>query len=543
MTRERQSDGAQQRAPRFRTGETGAGTVEYAGVAVVVAVIIGSLVMLPMGSQIGSQVRAGVQDVICDIQANLPGGGGSSCGESETPVAEDEGQPPPQCLASQSTQSHNSSFGPNVSIPIPKFPAISINASLMVGEEATATIEHHTDGQDDEYVVTVMDSLNREEGLGAGTTGDASKFFGADAMFGRQMQLGSGHQEVFDDPEAAETFAEEVTGYVEDSNMLDRGRNFASDAWDGFGGFLDEHVGIGGVESPGWLGTRPEAVEGELAQRQVYELGVENDFTAIAGGAPSIGSVNSTDTGMTGDDANVSLFGLPDGLFPSAAYEYAQEGRGQYVLDRGDDLNDPTENSHEFTISYETSHHGDATAGDIVNTATEYIGDFELAADGDTSSGQTMTIETDHQMNITGATIETMDFAGSSQEGVAEVSTMEISIDSDEDRQLWEQFVSDPSAWGTDLSGDVLEQPDSVDNGTDAINQLMYQSGDPMQETYHVDYGDIEGDSLGLDGFVSFYEQGGDFRDMQLVDAQYNPRDDGSGDPREMVAATDCLGG
>ncbi|QPL05011.1 hypothetical protein [Actinomyces respiraculi] len=192
---------------RVRRGESGAGTVVYAGVVVVVVILVGALAtgMTPVGRDIAN----GVSNEICKIFGGACGGSeqaGSAGQESVDP------RRPGECVVS----SHKDGVKADAKIGVVK---IGPNHDLLTQREQYYDPE--TGKLKIRYRVVAANALEEATGAGVGTKGElANSGIGADLSLESTRSARIGETWEFDSEEEMNSFVDQYRDYHDRLRMV-----------------------------------------------------------------------------------------------------------------------------------------------------------------------------------------------------------------------------------------------------------------------------------------------------------------------------------
>lgn len=453
------------------SSEDGASTVEHVGIGVVVVAIIAGVITVSF-TPIGQAVRDGIERSICEIAALVTGGEGD-CGGSEEEAAsegEEEDFAPEECEVANSSDHAGSS--------------VDI-AWLQVGDGIVIDVQEFSDGENEEYHVTMMD----QDLIGANADTGAELNLGENLQLGEakieagaELDMQHGDTFVFDNEEEATEYASEVEDYMDhwSNNVLCTAAPICAG---GRALFLDE----------------PEPPHPPQITRT--EVSLEGN---LGGNASTTGEFQGDAKDEEGDPLNA--IGVDADWLPSVGVNGAIEGNAIVTTDRGDDPSDESDETNTLTFGYDAGVEGEANAGD-------------LEAEGQASQEGAVSVELDAEDEIVALEFSEGVTTGASTEGGydTEIESTTVPIESPDDREIAEQWLKDlgqdatePGAAAAqqfpDAAG-VPEAPENLDTSRDELEGLMYEQGVSTREEY-VGSADDDGRGLGakLKGLGLAYE-------------------------------------
>lgn len=482
--------------PWRHAAERGAGTLEYLGVAVVAAVIIAALLMVPMGPKMAE----GVRSIVCGISAHSPWGAGGCSDDANTP------QP---CTIASSENSRESGLG--VSVRIPKIPILKVSGEA--GDGTAVMLEETSDG---EYIVTVADSVYGGAGLEVG--GDIEDVVALKAAVSARLNAGDGFQETFTSEEEAMEF------YQAAYDHFDSGWN---------------------VIPGSTLARSFPTLDDQPPQREYQTLRLDLTGEIDAGvKRPSLtgGDDDTADGGSDGQppstdpEVSTEAVEIPSSWVPNIGADGGLSGEVQFMVDRGDDREDPSDNTYHYSMGYEIDGSFDVTAGRYA----ELVSGNDLSFDAERSRSGTYTIVTDDSGEVTGVEFETITYIGAQGEGVAEVSTIGMEISSEAEREAFRDWTMDPAAQWPDPTLEEFPRAGNPEAPRSEFVQMVYDQGAPHRNTYAVETGSDNGWWENVAGWLPWYDTSREYTEMELVDSQWAPLAQGTG-PRTFEPNEGCL--
>lgn len=450
------------RSARGGSGERGAGSLEYVGLAVVVSVIIAGLVAVPWMPR----VTTGIQGVICSILSHVPGGG--SCGEGDDVAMTDEDFVP-ECTIGRNTVSRDSSI---IIGPGNGGSGVTLITEQIVGPDG-----------DERYAVTVTDDYHAgaEAGKKVGE-GD----YEAGGTIGVDLRYGNGDTWYFDNEADYLEFKEKAEEYFGSNWNYVPGSQLFRD--------LPDDV------------PRPR-----VSHHQVdLELSAEGSAKVKP---PTIG----------GDEEGEGGVQLPGDWMPSGSAGIEVGGSVRITTDRGEDMDDPSDDRTQYTVGFEVSGEAEVSGGgENAGVNGGYRGNY--------------TVETDADGNVTKLIFET---THNFDAGVGDdanqknqtVTRTELDITSDEDRRIVEEWMQDPMQQfpNSETAMNPSEHPHDPQRN---FENLLYEQGIVSRSEYEGEFG-----SDGSNWII--YEESSEWLDESLDQAEHLEPPDGSGGSREFVP-TDC---
>lgn len=488
--------------------ERGAGTLEYIGVAVTAALIIAALLMVPMGPKMAD----GVRSIICGISSHSPWGDGGDCGGNDPNT-------PPRCMVASNENSRESGLG--ASVRVPKVPILKFSGEI--GDGVAVVLEETSDG---DYTVSVVDT--RYGGLGAEVGGDIEDVVALKAGVSARLQAGEGFQETFSSQEEAMAYYEATYDHFDSGWNLVPGSTLArsfptlddSPPQREFSTFELELTG----EAQASI-ERPSLVGGD-----------EEESSDGDGGAQGGDGQGSQDE-PGGVELDTDLVEIPSSWVPSAGLEGSLSGEVQYMVDRGENMEDPSDTTYHYTMGYEMGGSFDVTAGSIA----EWVTEMDLSHDAERSRSGMYTVITDHQGEVVGVEFETISYVGSNGDGVAEVSTLTMDIETEAQRRAFEDWTRDPLSSWPDPTLEELPAAGSSDAPRSEFEQMVYDQGTAGRNTYAVETGSDNGFWENAAGWLPWYDASREYTNMELVDSQWAPPTQGAGASRTFETNEGCV--
>lgn len=491
------------RSRLFRKPESGQGTIEYLGVAVLISVLIASLAVAPVAPKLGTAIK----DTVCKVAQPVLGG---SCNSSD-----EKQRTPEDYMMECPVLAQTDRRGSKVDVLF-----------VTVGGGMTMKVTEMSDGTAEVQLIGDVTAGANFEAAKA-ELGDWVKL---NAGVGVDITASMGDTWTFDSVDDAKRFAEDNRGRVES------GWNY----FPALGPAINMHrapkdprKSTYAVDYKKW----GEASAGVDINRMGKKKKKGNE--ASSGNSDSKGSGDGwknddydpsgkTDPKILGNAANITKL---DKYIPKGAVSVDSSKQGSMEIDRGEKLDDPSDDKRTFTFDVKNNAEGSAKG----------FG-FDAGANGGTQTSYS--IETDVNGNVTGMKIA-QSFKGGAGTGDAKddnkskVFVADFDLSDPESRETVLNFMQNPGgvpnledlAQGK-LTGSTPEQK--------AMADYMQSPNVKLNEMTMKNTNDSDGLSLGakLFGVGLGYENSNSSSTSELEDAHTWVPDENGG--RKRVKNTKC---
>lgn len=441
---------------RFPARQSGQGTIEYIGIAVIAAIIIAGIVAAPLAPNMTS----GLEKIICGVLKNSPFGGKGVCSPPE----------PPKCITATDSARNGSEAGIKV-----------VNFKSGQGYKVT----YYSDGSAD---LVETDDYTLEGAFGLKNA--KLKGNGLNAAITASGGYANGSKRHFSRDEMKELDA----AIAQAEDRANSGHQYVP----------------GGQIFNGKSGE-PDATSTEFN----LSLGAEGKF-----------SLEKLAQGRAGDNAKKEGTGAPGTDF-EAGGGIEIGGKGQHEHDRGNNKEDPSDDTHKYT--YGANIDGELLAGGKLKAKD--VAELKASVGGNLGAESLVTYKTDAAGNITNITFTTAtergsqnkletqigkkpkdDFnndktksngpSGKGSDSTMNVTTTSIDIDTPEKREIAEQFRNRPFDPMVYLMSAFPEVGDYPVEDLSPMAELMKEDSYVRRATY-----DANSDTSREDYFVYAHEQ------------------------------------
>lgn len=512
------------RSRLFGKFESGQGTIEYLGVAVLISVLIASLVTVPVAPKLGTAIK----DTICKVAQPVLGG---SCDSSE------EKEPTPEdymteCPVLTQKQRHGSE------VDVLWF-TVGSGMSMKVTEMSDGTAEVQLIGD-----VTAGANLEAAKAK----LGDWVKL---NAGIGVNITGSMGDTWTFDNAEDAKRFAQENQERVDSwtnniplygpyKNMKDAPKNprkstYAVDysQWGEASAGVD--VNNAKKKAKGDKGNDSGADKGkdstsDKGNDSGGDKGKDSDGDKSGNGWKSddYDPSRKSDAKEISNLANLSKL---DKYIPKGEVGVDSSKTGSMEIDRGENLDDPSDDKRTFTF-------------DVKNSANGSVKGLGFDGGGNAGSQTSYSIETDADGNVTGLKIAQSvqggaGTGGDKDDNTSKVFVADFDLSDPESRKTVTDFLQNPGgipnledlAQGK-LTGSTPEQK--------AMAEYMQSPNVKLNEMTMKNMNESDGFSLGakLFGVGLGYENSNSSSTAELEDAHTWVPDENGG--RKRVKNTKC---
>lgn len=492
------------RSRLFRKPESGQGTIEYLGVAVLIAVLIASLAVAPVAPKLGTAIK----DTVCKVAQPVLGGSCDSSEEKE-PTPEDYMM---ECPVLTETNRH----GSEVDVMF-----------FTLGSGVTMKVTEMSDGSAEVQLIG---------DITAGANLEAAK-----AKFGDWVKLNAG-------------VGVDITGSMGDTWTFDNvedAKSFAQanqdrvDSWTNNVPLLGTFINTSNAPENPRKSTY--AVDYSKWGEASAGLDVNNAKKKAKGGKDSNSNGDSGDksgSGWKSDDydssgksdakeaSNLANLSKLDKYIPKGAVSVDSTKTGSMQIDRGENLDVPSDDKTTFTF-------------DVKNSADGSVKGLGFDGGGNAGGQTSYSIETDSNGNVTGLKIAQsveggVGTGGAKDDNKSKVFVADFDLSDPESRKTVTDFLQNPGgipnledlAEGK-LIGSTPEQK--------AMAEYMQSPNVKLNEMTMKNTNESDGFSLGakLFGVGLGYENSNSSSTAELEDAHTWVPDENGG--RKRVKNTKCM--
>lgn len=500
------------RSRLFRKPDSGQGTIEYLGVAVLISVLIASLATVPVAPTLGTAIK----DTICKVAQPVLGGTCNSSEEKE-PTPEDYMM---ECPVLTQKQRHGSevdvlvfTLGSGVSMKVTEMSDGTAEVQLIGDVTAGANLEAAK--------AKLGDWVKLNAGVGVNITGSM------------------GDTWTFDNVEDAKNFAQENQERVDSwtnniplygpyKNMKDAPKNPRKSTY--------------AVDYSKW-GEASAGIDVNNAKKKANESKKNNSDDDSGSDSGDGGSGDKSGNGWKSDDydpsrksdakelSNYANLTKLDKYIPKGAVGVDSTKTGSMEIDRGENLDDPSDDKRTFTF-------------DVKNSANGSVKGLGFDGGGNAGKQTSYSIETDANGNVTGLKIAQSVEGGAGTGGAkddnkSKVFVADFDLSDPESRKTVTDFLQNPGgipnledlAQGK-LIGSTPEQK--------AMAEYMQSPNVKLNEMTMKNTNESDGFSLGakLFGVGLGYENSNSSSTAELEDAHTWVPDENGG--RKRVKNTKC---
>lgn len=447
---------------RFPARQSGQGTIEYIGIAVIAAIIIAGIIAVPMAPNMTS----GLEKIICGVLKNSPFGSPEACSPPK----------PPKCVVSTNSTRNGNEVGIKV-------------VSFKSGQGYTVT--EYSDGSVD---VAITDDYSVEGNFGLKNTKLKGK--GLSLALSVSGTYGNTSKYRFASMEDAAELIQQAKDRANSGHKYVPGGAIANERPAGEDASTHEFSVKGGGEAEVSL---KELVEGKAKKSDRNSQGSDaSEGKAKKGDGNSQGSDASQDEGNSSNTGDISVEDINMDAGGGASIEIGE--KGQIEFDKGDKKDDPSDDTRKATFAVSVDGEG-ALKGKL---SAEDIAELKGKLGGNLGLEGLVSFKTDASGEITNITFTTVSEYGgtakadatfgptannnggseSGSDSTKVVTTTSVDINTPEDREAVQKFLMNPQSDRTAFVASAFPQLGDYGAELSPMAKLMRDKGHTRRNHY-----------------------------------------------------------